>query len=168
MLHPILNLLVEDNQFSPSGHFHVCLQPLCSLHETDDDLQLIQLLKHGNLDSQETTKMSIKHGYAKLLCRNWRDESCLSTCDTKCLWTASTNCSLDGLGLASCSARSQNTIFMVYFYSTGGAWSGNDYLRDWSDANISIMQSFPVCSGQLSANFSQSFSYDHHIIMENT
>lgn len=42
---------------------------------------------------------------------------------------------------------------MVYFYWTGGAWSGNDYLRDWSDANISIMQSFPACSGQLSANF---------------
>jgi len=46
MLHPILNLLVEV-QASLSGHFHSCLQPLCSLHKANNDLQLIQLLQHG-------------------------------------------------------------------------------------------------------------------------
>lgn len=46
MLHPILNLLVEV-QASLSGHFHSCLQPLCSLNKADDYLQLIQLLQHG-------------------------------------------------------------------------------------------------------------------------
>jgi hypothetical protein len=46
MLHPLLNLLVEV-QASQLGHFRSRLQPLCSLHKADNDLQLIQLLWHG-------------------------------------------------------------------------------------------------------------------------
>jgi hypothetical protein len=44
MLHSLLNLLVEV-QASQLGHFHSRLQPLCSLHKADNDLQLIQLLR---------------------------------------------------------------------------------------------------------------------------
>jgi hypothetical protein len=57
MLHPILNLLVELHA-SLSGHFHSCLQPLCSLHKADNDLQLIQLLPHGQKHILELTQQS--------------------------------------------------------------------------------------------------------------
>jgi len=77
---------------------------------------------------------------------------CLSTWDMKCLWTASINCSLDGLGLASCLAIAELNIIGTVD-SRPLIWESKLYLRDWSGANISTAQSVLACSGQLSAEF---------------
>ena len=70
----------------------------------------------------------------------------------KCLWTASINCSLDGLGLASCLAIAELNIIGTVD-SRPLIWESKLYLRDWSGANISTAQSVLACSGQLSAEF---------------